>query len=85
MKTISYKNWQIELYQWFAKRRYEITCCSPSGSIVNLSQISMRCWFKEEFAIDEAKEFIDSIILSEQNFSLVPLMELEYTELAKNK
>lgn len=84
MKTTNYQDWKIEVYQWFAKKRFEVMCYSPSGHKLNLSEISLRCWFKEEFAIDEAKEFIDSIN-SEQNINLIPIASWDYFELSKTK
>jgi hypothetical protein len=84
MRTIKYKEWKIDIYQWFAKRRYEVMCHSPSGNDLDYSKISMRCWFKEEFAIDEAKEFID-LITSEQNVNLISIANWDYFEPANVK
>lgn len=84
MKTISYQDWKIEIYQWFAKKRFEVICHSPSGHKLDFSKISLRCWFKEEFAIDEAQEFIDSMI-GEQNINLIPVANWEYFESVNTK
>lgn len=84
MRTIKYKEWKIDIYQWFAKRRYEVMCHSPNGNDLDYSKISMRCWFKEEFAIDEAKEFID-LITSEQNVNLISIANWDYFEPANVK
>jgi hypothetical protein len=82
MKTINYKEWKIDIYQLFARNRFEVICYSPSGSRLDYSKVSMRCWFKQEFAIEEAKEFIDSI-MNTQKFDPTPVTNWEYFELAK--
>jgi hypothetical protein len=84
MKTINYKEWKIEIYQFFARNRFEVMCYSPSGSKIDYSKTSMRCWFKEEFAIDEAKEFID-LITSKQAFNPTPIANWESFESAKTQ
>ncbi|WP_242046629.1 hypothetical protein [Cylindrospermum sp. FACHB-282] len=84
MKTISYQDWKIEIYQWFAKKRFEVICYSPSGHQIDYSKISLRCWFREEFAIDETKEFIDSIN-SEQNINLISVASWDYFESSNKK
>ncbi|MEA5550346.1 hypothetical protein VB713_05010 [Anabaena cylindrica UHCC 0172] len=84
MKTINYKEWKIEIYQFFARNRFEVMCYSPSGSKLDYSKTSMRCWFKEEFAIEEAQEFIDSI-MTNKNSDPMPVTNWEYFELAKTQ
>lgn len=84
MKTIIHKGWKIDIYQWFARRRFEVMCYSPHGQKLDYSEISMRCWFREEFAIDEAKEFID-LVISKQSHYPVPSMTWEHFEPANTK
>ncbi|MBD2691950.1 hypothetical protein [Anabaena catenula] len=86
MKTIDYQEWKIELYQWFAKKRFEIICHSPTGNKLDYSKISMRCWFNEDFAIDEAKEFID-LIISQQNINPITVSKSKWNhfELAETQ
>jgi hypothetical protein len=84
MKTIHYQGWKIEIYQFFAKNRFEVVCYTPSGNKLDYSQISLRCWFKEEFAIDEAKEFID-LIMSKHHFHGIPLVNWDSFDLHKNQ
>ncbi|WP_016952370.1 hypothetical protein [Anabaena sp. PCC 7108] len=84
MKTIDYQEWKIELYQWFAKKRFEIICYSPTGNKLDYSKISMRCWFNEDFAIDEAKEFID-LIISQQNINPISVSNWDHFKLAETQ
>jgi hypothetical protein len=84
MKTIDYQEWKIEVYQWFAKKRFEIVCDSPTGNKLDYSKISMRCWFNEDFAIDEAKEFID-LIISQQNINPISVLKWCQFELAETQ
>ncbi len=84
MKTIIYKDWKINIYQWlgFAGKRFEVICQSPNGRNLDYSKISLRCWFKEEFAIEDAQEFID-LVIKQQSTNSISGVNWEFFDLPK--